>query len=132
MAKKGNKFVGKSLYDIVTTKSKKFIDKLLAPVEKKKLKRAFENRVADAVSAIYESKATEIELLMEVKDIDVDSILDLNTERKEIYNDIVGIAAIYLNIFGEELEVEISEEDLSVSSTDILSQAKEIDEDDED
>ena len=131
MSKK-SKLVGKSLYEIVTTKSKKFIDKLLAPIEKKKLKREFENRISDAVSAIYESKAREIELLMEVKDVDVDSILEENKTRAEIFNDILGIAAIYENIFGESIDVEISEEDLIVSSADILSQATEIEEDDED
>lgn len=126
------KLIGKSLYDIVTTKSRKFLDKLLAPVEKKKLKRAFENRVSDAVAAIYESKATEIELLMEVKDVDVDAILEENKTRREVFNDILGIAAIYENIFGEALELEVGEEDLIVSSADILSQASVIDEDDED
>ena len=120
------------MYDIVTTKSRKFLDKLLAPVEKKKLKRAFENRVSDAVAAIYESKATEIELLMEVKDVDVDAILEENKTRREVFNDILGIAAIYENIFGEALELEVGEEDLIVSSADILSQASAIDEDDED
>lgn len=129
---KKSKLIGKSLYDLVTTKSKKFIDKLKAPIEKKKLKRAFENRVADITTEIYESKASEIELLMEVKDIDVEAILSLNEEREAMYKDVLGIAAIYLNLFGEELEVEISEDDLTVSSADILSQAKEIEEDDED
>ncbi len=131
MSKK-SKLVGKSLYDIVTTKSKKFIDKLKAPLEKKKLKRAFENRISDAVAAIYESKADEIELLMEVKDIDVDSILELNNQRNEIYNDMCGIADIYENIFGETIELEITSEDLAVSSADILSQASAIDEEDDD
>jgi len=131
MSKK-SKLVGKSLYEIVTTKSKKFLDKLLAPIEKNKLKREFANRISDAVAAIYESKAREIELLMEVKDVDVDSILEENKSRAEIFNDILGIAAIYENIFGEAIEVEVSEEDLIVSSADILSQATEIEEDDED
>jgi uncharacterized iron-regulated protein len=131
MAKK-TKLAGKSLYDLVATKSKKFLDRLKAPLEKAKLKRDFANKVADATAAIYDNKAAIVELLMEVKDVNVDAILELNKENEEIYNDIVGIGAIYTNIFGEDLEVEISPEDLIVSSADILSQATEIDEEDED
>lgn len=132
MAKKAKSLVGKSLYDVIVTKSRKFVEKMKAPLIKKSLKREFAQNVTAAVTEIYESKAREIELLMEVKNIDVEAILAESKTRKEIFADIVGMWEIYTNIFGEDLEVEITEDELAVSTADILSAAVEIDEDDED
>ena len=123
---------GKSLYDVVVTKSAKFVEKMKAPIIKTQLKRTFATNVSTAVSEIYDLKAMEIELLMNVKNIDVARILEINEKKADIYKDICGMAAIYLNIFGEDLPVEITEEDLNVSTADVMSAAVEVDEDDED
>lgn len=123
---------GKSLYDVVVTKSSKFVEKMKAPLIKTQLKRTFATNVANAVSEIYDLKAQEIELLMNVKNINVSAILEINERKADIYKDIVGMAAIHLNIFGEELPLEITEEELAVSTADVMSAAVEIDEDDED
>lgn len=123
---------GKSLYDVVVTKSSKFVEKMKAPLIKTQLKRTFATNVANAVSEIYDLKAKEIELLMNVKNINVGGILEINEKKEAIYKDILGMAAIHLNIFGEELPLEITEDELAVSTADVMSAAVEIDEDDED
>lgn len=123
---------GKSLYDVVVTKSSKFVEKMKAPLIKTQLKRTFATNVANAVSEIYDLKAREIELLMNVKNINISAILEINEQKAEIYKDIVGMAAIHLNIFGDELPLEITEAELAVSTADVMSAAVEIDEDDED
>lgn len=122
---------GKSLYDVVVTKSSKFVEKMKAPLIKTQLKRTFATNVANAVSEIYDLKAREIELLMNVKNINISAILEINEQKAEIYKDIVGMAAIHLNIFGEELPLEITEDELAVSTADVMSAAVEIDEEDD-
>jgi hypothetical protein len=131
MAKK-TKLTGKCLYDIVVSKSKKFLEGLKIPFQKKNLKRQFESQVTNAASEFIDLKAEAIELLMEVKDVDVEALIDIKKQMKKIYEESLIEAEIYENLFGETLDIEIDEEDLAISASDVLSQAVEVDEDDED
>lgn len=131
MAKK-TKLTGKCLFDIVVSKSKKALEGIRIPFQKRNLKSQFKSQVTEGASAFIDLKAKCIELLMDVKNIDIDALLDIQRKMKDLYEEMQGIAQIYENIFGEELELDLSDEDLNISSADVLSQAVEVDEDDED
>lgn len=131
MAKK-TKLTGKCLYDIVVSKSKKLIEGIKIPFQKQNLRRQFQSQVTNAASEFIDLKAKFIELLMEVKNVDVERLIDIKKDMKEIYEESLIIAEIYENLFGETLDIEIDEEDLNISAPDVLSQAVEVDEEDED
>ena len=104
-----------------------------APFEKTNLKRQFQTQLTEAATDFINLKAEAIEVLMEVKNVDVGRFIEIKKEMKEIYDDSLQIVEAYENIFGETLEMEIAEKDLSISTADVLSQAVEIeDEEDED
>lgn len=131
MAKK-TKLTGKCLYDIVVSKSKKLIEGIKIPFQKQNLRRQFQSQVTNAASEFIDLKAKFIELLMEVKNVDVERLIDIKKDMKEIYEESLIIAEIYENLFGETLDIEIDEEDLNISAPDVLSQAVEVDDVDED
>lgn len=123
---------GKSLYDVVTTKSKKFVDAIKAPFIKSKLKGDFATNINAVARHIIDLKGKEIELLMNVNNINVAAILDIHSDKASAFDEMMGLAAIYKNLFGEEIELPLTKEDLDVVATDVLAAAIEEVEEDED
>lgn len=128
---KKTKLTGKCLFDIVVSKSKKALEGIKIPFQKRNLKTQFKSQVTEWASAFIELKTKAIGLLMDVKNIDIDALLDIQKDMKNLYEEMQWIAKIYENIFGEKLELDLSDEDLNISSADVLSQAVEVDEDED-
>lgn len=121
----------KNLFDLVMKSSKGFVEKAMRPIQEMKAKQSFTDMIHSAQSRILELKQVAIRTLVDVKNLNVGALVEYKKEMKIVYDEMVSIGEIYKNVFGDELNLDISEEDLDIDASAILSAAADI-EDDED
>ena len=118
-----------SLFDLVMSKSKSFIDKAKRPLLEKKAKREFKSMIDASISELVDLKEDTLELLTDVRNLDVPQIVDNMEEMDAIKLEMTRVADIYLLVFGEELTLDLEDIDLSIDLTEVLGRVAETEED---
>lgn len=121
-----------SLFDLVMSKSKSFIDKAKRPLLEKKAKREFKSMIDVSISELVDLKEDTLELLTDVRNLDVPQIVDNMEEMDAIKVEMNRVADIYKLVFGETLELDLEEIDLGIDLTEVLGRVAETEEDEDD
>jgi hypothetical protein len=120
-----------SLFDLVMSKSKTFIDKAKRPLLEKKAKREFKSMIDTSISELVDLKEDTLELLTSVRNLDVPTIVENMEEMDAIKIEMMRVADIYKLVFGEELELDLEDIDLSIDLTEVLGKVAETEEDED-
>lgn len=118
-----------SLFDLVMSKSKTFIDKAKRPLLEKKAKREFKSMIDASISELVDIKEETLELLTDVRNLDVPQIVSNMEEMDAIRVEMKRVAEIYLLVFSEELALDLEEIDLGIDLTEVLGRVAETEED---
>lgn len=121
-----------SLFDLVMSKSKTFVDKAKRPLLEKKAKREFKSMVDSSISNLVDIKEDTLELITNVRELDVNEIICNMEEMDDIKATITKIATVYKLVFNEELELDLDEIDLDIDLSEVLGRVAETEDDDED
>ena len=120
-----------SLFDLVMSKSKTFIDKAKRPLLEKKAKREFKSMIDTSISELVDLKEETLELLTDVRNLDVPQIVSNMEEMDTIKSEMAKVADIYLLVFWETLELDLEDIDLSIDLTEVLGRVAETEEDED-
>jgi hypothetical protein len=121
-----------SLFDLVMSKSKSFIDKAKRPLLEKKAKREFKSMIDTSISELVDLKEETLELLTAVRSLDVPQIVENMEEMDAIKIEMNKVAEIYKLVFGEKLEMDLEEIDLGIDLKEVLGRVAETEEDEND